>query len=307
MDDQNKNLLLAVALSFAVMLAWFAISPPTTAPEETATDTTATTPVAEATGNTDVSTAPTTGNAAAVAAAGRITIDTPRLSGSLSLLAGRIDDLQLKDYNVTMEDGSPIVTLLSPEGSENAYYELNGWAAASGVDPSDVPGPTTLWTADKTTLSPGNPVTLTWDNGKGLTFSRRIDIDNDYMFDIQQSVTNTGATTASMAPYSVIARHGEPQDLKGFYILHEGMVRMADGIYDYAKYKHLPDYDIDPKERGPADVIQVAEKGWIGFTDHYWMTTLIPSNPHKVVGKYDPNRDVYEALAVDKVQVIVAG
>jgi len=157
MDDQNKNLLLATGLSFAVMLAWFAIAPPQTAPppEQAQTDTA---PVAAtAPGTADVNTNMGSGNAQAVADASRITISTPRLEGSLSLLAGRIDDLRLKDYTETIKKGSKIVTLLSPEGSNNAYYGINGWAAASGVDPADVPGPTTLWSSKFTKLTPTSP------------------------------------------------------------------------------------------------------------------------------------------------------
>lgn len=305
MDDQNKNLLLAVALSFVVMLVWFTISPPPAT--ETTEQSTTSAPVADAPATAEVATNLPTGNAAALAEAGRVTIETPRLEGSLSLLAGRIDDLRLKDYTETIDDESPIVTLLTPEGEANAYYGLNGWAAASGVDPTDVPGPTTLWTASATTLTPNAPLTLTWDNGKGLKFAREISIDENYMFNITQSVTNTSGETAALAPYGVIARHGEPQDLKGFYILHEGMIRMADGIFDYAKYHKLPDYDVDPKERAPAEVLQVEEKGWIGFTDHYWMTTMVPSGAFKAVSKYDANNDIYLTEAVQPTQTVAPG
>ncbi|MDT2078515.1 MAG: membrane protein insertase YidC, partial [Planktomarina sp.] len=213
MDDQNKNLLLATGLSFAVMLAWFAIAPPQTAPPPAEAVTTAE-PVTAITGSTDVNTNMGSGNALAVANADRIIIDTPRLEGSLSLLAGRIDDLRLKDYTNTIDEGSPIVTLLSPEGSDNAYYGINGWAAASGVDPKEVPGPTTLWSSRSTTLTASSPVTLTWDNGKGLSFKRVISIDENFMFNIEQSVSNSSATPVALAPYGRIARHGEPPNLK---------------------------------------------------------------------------------------------
>ena len=206
MDDQNKNLLLATGLSFAVMLAWFAIAPPQT-PPPAVEDVSDTSPVANTNSNTDVSTTIITGSAKSVAEAGRIKINTPRLEGSLSLLAGRIDDLRLKDYTETIEEGSPIVTLLSPEGSANAYYGLNGWAAASGVEPLDVPGPNTLWSSSDKFLTPNNPVTLTWENGKGLSFQRVISIDDNFMFNIEQSVTNQGSSTAALAPYGQVARH----------------------------------------------------------------------------------------------------
>ena len=306
MDDQNKNLLLATGLSFAVMLAWFAIAPPQTA-RAPAEEAIAAAPVATALGTTDVNTNMGSGNAQAVTDAGRITIDTPRLEGSLSLLAGRIDDLRLKDYTESIEDGSPIVTLLSPEGSDHAYYSINGWAAASGVDPTDVPGPTTLWSSRSTTLTPSSPVTLTWDNGKGLLFRRVISIDENFMFNIEQSVSNASSTPVALAPYGQIARHGEPPNLKGFFILHEGMVSMSDGELNEIKYGKMPEFDINPRERAPAEVVQVLEGGWVGFTDHYWMTTMVPQGAFKSVAKYDINNDVYLTEAVQPTQTIAPG
>ena len=306
MDDQNKNLLLATGLSFAVMLAWFAISPPQTAPPPAEAVTTAE-PVTAITGNINVNTNMGSGNAQAVADADRITIDTPRLEGSLSLLAGRIDDLRLKDYTDTIDAGSPIVTLLSPEGSINAYYSINGWAAASGVDPKEVPGPTTLWSSRSATLTTSSPVTLTWENGKGLSFKRVISIDENFMFNIEQSVSNSGATPVALAPYGQIARHGEPPNLKGFFILHEGLVRMSDGELNETNYDDMPEFDINPKERAPAEVVQVAEGGWIGFTDHYWMTTIVPQGAFKSVAKYDINNDIYLTEAVQPTQTIAPG
>ena len=306
MDDQNKNLLLATGLSFAVMLVWFAIAPPQS-PPPTVEEVADTSPVAGTSGSSDVSTNILSSNTKAVADADRIKINTPRLEGSLSLLAGRIDDLRLKDYTETIDEGSPIVTLLSAEGSANAYYGLNGWAAASGVEPTDVPGPNTLWSSTSKSLTPDNPVTLNWDNGKGLSFQRIISVDENFMFNVKQSVTNLSTSTVALAPYGQIARHGEPPNLKGFFILHEGMVRMSDGELDETDYDKMPKFEINPKERAPAEVIQVANGGWIGFTDHYWMTTMIPQGAFKSVAKYDINNDIFLTEAVQPTQTVASG
>ena len=306
MDDQNKNLLLATGLSFAVMLVWFAIAPPQS-PPPTVEEVTDTSPVAGTSGGSDVSTNILSSNAKAVADADRIKINTPRLEGSLSLLAGRIDDLRLKDYTETIDEDSPIVTLLSAEGSANAYYGLNGWAAASGVEPTDVPGPNTLWSSTSKSLTPDSPVTLNWDNGKGLSFQRIISVDENFMFNVKQSVTNLSTSTVALAPYGQIARHGEPPNLKGFFILHEGMVRMSDGELDETDYDKMPKFEINPKERAPAEVIQVANGGWIGFTDHYWMTTMVPQGAFKSVAKYDINNDIFLTEAVQPTQTVASG
>ena len=239
MDDQNKNLLLATGLSFAVMLVWFAIAPPQS-PSPTVEEVTDTSPVAGTSGDSDVST------------------------------------------NI-------------------------GWAAASGVEPTDVPGPNTLWSSTSKSLTPDNPVTLNWDNGKGLSFQRIISVDENFMFNVKQSVTNLSTSTVALAPYGQIARHGEPPNLKGFFILHEGMVRMSDGELDETDYDKMPKFEINPKERAPAEVIQVANGGWIGFTDHYWMTTMVPQGAFKSVAKYDINNDIFLTEAVQPTQTVASG
>src|SRR5690606_10406377 len=114
--------------------------------------------------------APAASREAAIAATPRVTIDTPSLKGSINLAGGRIDDLFLTDYRVTVEPTSPAVELFSPTGTEDPYYAEFGWV--SGRDGPAVPGPDTVWTAEGGTLSPGNDVTLTWDNGEGLVFRR---------------------------------------------------------------------------------------------------------------------------------------
>ncbi len=315
MDDQNKNLILATALSFLVILGWFFFFPP---PEPEPVDA----PVAEQAGQTTPeATTPATAPAApgaqtADAAAGtgqgpalqqaaantpRVQIDTPRLTGSISLLGGRIDDLSLKDYRVSIDAGAPIVKMLQPVGDAGAYYALYGWAPGAGLTLDDVPGPNTEWRVENgATLGVNSPVTLAWDNGKGLTFRREIAVDANYMFSVTQSVQNASGATVSLAPYGVLARHGEPADRKKFFILHEGVVSMADGQLTETDYKDMPDFDFEAREGARAEVTQVQENGWIGFTDHYWMSTLIPApgSAFKQVAKYDERRDIYQTEAV---------
>ena len=312
MDDQNKNLLLATALSFAVILIWFVLFPP---PEQPAVD-----PNDPAVASAPLATTPQTATGdlpseteAAVAPAEdtpRIMIETPRVSGSISLLGGRIDQLSLKNYRVSQEPGADIVTVLSPIGKPNAYYALYGWAPGTGVAPEDVPGANTMWQQEgSNTLSPETPVALVWENGKGLTFRRQIAIDANFMFTVTQSVENTGANSASMAPYGILARHGEPQGLKNFFILHEGLIAMADGTLTETDYKDMPDFAFNDREGARAEVTQVTENGWIGFTDHYWMSTLIPAagSPFKSVAKYDNQRDIYQTEAVLPTQTVAPG
>jgi YidC/Oxa1 family membrane protein insertase len=311
MDDQNKNLLMATALSFAVILIWFVLFPP---PEPPAVDpndpAVASAPVASTPDQASAGTTDTAQVAEPAADTPRIAIDTARVTGSISLLGGRIDQLSLKNYRESLEPDADIVTVLSPIGQANAYYALYGWAPGAGVGLDDVPGANTLWQQESgDILSLDAPVTLVWDNGKGLTFRRQIAIDANFMFTVTQSVQNTGTATASMAPYGIIARHGEPEGLKNFFILHEGLIAMTDGTLTETDYGDMPDFSFNDREGARAEVTQVNENGWIGFTDHYWMSTLIPAagSPFKAVAKYDPQRDIYQTEAVMPTQTVAPG
>ncbi len=317
MDDQNKNLLLATALSFVVILVWFLVFPPpepVPAPEAPATQQAAT--------GQPVATAPTSADPGAtaqgvpgatpepVADTPRVKIETPRLTGSISLLGGRIDELSLKDYRVTLAKDSPIVTVLSPIGTPSPYYALYGWAPGSGLSLEEVPGANTAWTLESgETLGVETPVTLVWDNGKGLVFRRTIAVDENYMFTVTQSVENASGRSVTLAPYGILARHGEPEGLKNFFILHEGVIAMADGQLTETDYDDIRDLPVDAREGARAEVVQVAQNGWIGFTDHYWMSTLVPTpgSAFKSVTKYDEQRDIFQTEAVLPTQTVADG
>ena len=314
MDDQNKNLILATALSFAVILIWFVLFPPPEQapvdPNATAVETTgpvASTPVA---GQPAADAAATTTATSTAADAPRLDIETPLLAGSVSLLGGRIDQLSLKDYKVDQKPDAETVTLLKPVGNPGAYYALYGWAPGAGLTLDSVPGANTEWQVESgTALGPDSPVSLIWTNSEGLTFRREISVDDHYMFTVTQSVENSGTGQISMAPYGILARHGEPESLKNFFILHEGVVSMADGELAETDYSDVTEFAFDNREGARAEVTQVAENGWIGFTDHYWMTSLIPEagDAFKAVVKYDETRDIYQTETVLRTMTLTPG
>ncbi len=316
MDDQNKNLLLASVLSFAVIFIWYVLFPqPDRAPDQVppveqvqdaqtgttaATASPATAPTAD--GSTVVVAATDQAGSSvmtrdeALAQTPRIVIDTKLLSGSISLEGGRIDDLHLNKYNVTLDPDSGKVTLLSPANTEEPYYAVYGWVPAAGVDASQVPNAKTMWQVESgTTVTDTTPVVLKWDNGAGLVFRRTISVDSKYMFTIRQSVENTTGTAVQLQPYGIIARVGKPKVI-GRYILHEGVVRDEDGQIQEIKYKAMPDEPFVPAEGGNVNSIDVQNNGWIGFTDKNWMTTLIPQpgQPFTSVSKYTPATDTYQ-------------
>ncbi|MEP1535064.1 MAG: membrane protein insertase YidC [Paracoccaceae bacterium] len=318
MDEQNKNLMLATGLSLLVILVWFTLFPPSetddlaqTPPAASETELAADALVPSAAGETAAGTGGTqdVSNAQAVAEAPRVEIATDRIVGSISLLGGRIDDLRLKDYRVAQEGSAEIVQMLRPVGEIGAFYALFGWAPGAGMDPTSVPGPNTIWTQSSgATLTPDAPVSLSWDNGSGLVFTRTISIDADYMFDVTQSVENTTGAPVTLAPYGMITRHGIPEDLKNFFILHEGAVSVANEELAEVDWDEIVEADVDPKWGRPAIVQEDVESGWIGFTDHYWQTVLIPETKgNDQALTYDERSDVFRAVARAPSMTVPAG
>ncbi len=311
MDDQNKNLILATVLSFLVIMAWTVLFPPEELPIDLTNEVTVgasdpTVPVTQ--GAAASPTAPVT--AEPDAPAPRVAINTDDLEGSLSLRGARIDTLSLTQYREENTEDSPIVQLLHPEGEAGAYYTAFGWAASEGISADNVPTPDTVWTLETgDTLTADTPVTLMWDNGVGQIFRTEISVDDEFMFAFNQSVTNNSDSAVSARPYGIIRRHGIPEDMKNFFILHEGLISMTDGELAETDYDDIQEYDIHPSERVPAQRLEAEESGWIGFTDHYWMTTLIPEQaaPFRSTSKYFESRNLFQAEAVMPVATIAAG
>src|SRR5262245_50890157 len=175
---------------------------------------------------------------AALAASPRVRIETPSLSGSISLKGARIDDLSLVKYRETVDPTSPAVVLLSPSGSPSPFYVEYGWAGAAGT-PVKTPGPDTLWQQQGSgALGVGRPVTLVYDNGEGLEFRRTISVDENYLFTIKDEVVNKGGAAVTLYPYANVSRHGTPQTL-GYYVLHEGMIGVLGDRLQEESYSDL--------------------------------------------------------------------
>ncbi|WP_068296186.1 membrane protein insertase YidC [Pararhodobacter sp. CCB-MM2] len=307
MDDQTKNLILAFALSLAVIMGWFALfPPPEPQPGETVSQSELL-PPPSAESNVD-------GEATLAEPApetARIVIDTPRLSGSIAVTGGRFDDMQLRDYQETVEDDSDLVHLLNPNGGDrHAYYALFGWTPRGGLTYEQVPGPSTPWQqVGDNALTLDTPVTLRWDNGAGLIFNRTIRVDDNYMFTVEQTVENTTDAAVSLDPYSILAQHGTPQDMQNYYISHEGLVQMTDGALLEADYKDMVDYTVDQRERIPTQATEVTNNAWIGFTSKYFMASLVgmPGQPATAVAQYVPGADIYQASLRQPTVTIAPG
>lgn len=213
----------------------------------------------------------------ALASTQRVAIDAPRLSGSIALTGGVIDDIQLKDYRETVDEDSPQINLLLPKGTDHAYFGAFGWFDTNRTG-AKLPGLKTQWTQVGTNaLAPETPVKLTWDNGENLKFSRTIAIDDNYMMTITDKVENGGADAVQLAPYGQIVRYSMPENLQNFFVLHEGFVGVNDGTLKEAKYKKII------KE---GNMKLSSTGGWIGITDKYWLTAIIPPQDEQFNGAY---------------------
>jgi YidC/Oxa1 family membrane protein insertase len=207
----------------------------------------------------------------------RVQIISPSLSGSLSLLGGRIDDLTLSQFYEELSESSPAIVLLSPSGTSNAYFADYGWIG-EGIA---LPNKNTLWSASSKTLSPDKPVTLKWNNGQGLIFKRTYAIDEKYMFSVSQSVENKGSSSVTLYPYALISRHGLPE-VTGFYILHEGLLGVFDETLQELDYTDMQDTNT---------VANKTTGGWLGITDKYWLMALIPDQKTPVSTRFTYRND----------------
>ncbi|MGH6936703.1 MAG: membrane protein insertase YidC, partial [Methylocella sp.] len=152
---------------------------------------------------------PQKSRADALADSPRVKLDAPAIYGSIALKGGRIDDVSLKSYRETVDPNSPNIVLLSPAGSPSPYYADVGFIADPGAS-LVLPGPDTLWQADHDTLTETSPVTLTYDNGQGLVFHRKIAVDDRYMLTVTDSVENKSTQAVTLHPYAFVKRHGWP-------------------------------------------------------------------------------------------------
>jgi len=272
-SEQTRNLLLAAGLSFAVVLVWSYYFVP---PADTAR------PVAESAAPLDGASPPPASSSAValpdvvpVRDVERVPIEAPDVFGSISLSGGRIDDLYLANYRTEVAPEAAPVHLLEEGGKPGGYFAVYGWTAAPGGPAT--PNPVTEWSLlEGTTLRPGRPVRIGWDNGAGVRFEREFRVDEHFLFTVTQSVFNETKAPISVSPYGIISRHGTPDTL-GFFILHEGPIGMFDGQLTEHDYDDLTDFAVVSPEGGPAEVNDVESGGWIGFTDNYWMTALVPA------------------------------
>lgn len=310
MQHDNKNFILAIVISTLIIIGWqYFYAVPTQKKIETQTQSQQTqtqTPKVTKPGAQPGATVPGTTQTPvisrdqAIASGKRISIDTPVIDGTINLVGAQFDDIRFKNYRETVDPTSPEIALLNPSGTPGGYFAEQGLLPAAGTT-AKVPDFKTEWQAPAdAVLAPGKPVTLTWDNGEGLTFTRTISVDDDYLFSVKQDVINKTANPVSFIPYARIQRQGTPP-VAGIYVLFEGLIGVLNGELQEIHYSDLKD---DEKK-----VSKDATGGWMGFTDKYWAAALIPDQATPLAATFqhiqENGGDIYQTDYIGKEAITV--
>lgn len=262
--NDSRNLIYTLILSTVVLLSWqFFVVEPEIQQRQKLIAAQQKKQKAELVNNNEVKEIVT--REKAIVESPRIKVLTDKITGSISLKGARIDDLLLVEYKETMEEDSSNVVLLSPGDSETAYFAEFGWV--SGNSNIKTPNSSTLWKSDKSVLEINKPVTLSWNNNQGLTFIIKINVDKDYLFTIDKTILNDSGNSVGVSPYGIINRIYNNDSSTSYAILHEGPLAVADDILHEERYEDLRD---DKK------MSFRQTRGWLGITDKYWLTALIP-------------------------------
>jgi YidC/Oxa1 family membrane protein insertase len=295
--QENRNLILAVVLSALVLFGWtfvadrfFPTPPPAqTAPAaataESAPSVPGAVPVAAPSGVQPVE--------KLVATAARVRIETPRLAGSINLTGARFDDLVLTDHLVALPPSKPI-RLFAPSGAKDAYFAGYGWVGAE-APPADA-----QWTASAPVLSPGRPVTLSWQGPTGLLFQQTVSVDDNFLFTVTQRVTNAGGAPVSLRTFGYVNRTGTGPE-KDAFNLHVGPIAVLEGTLKEGEigFETL-------RDDGPQSF--TSKGGWLGITEKHWLAALIPDQKSTIEARFtaaDGNR--YQADWLKTAQAVAPG
>ncbi len=264
----NKNVFIAIALSLSVLLFWSAFFETPKPLNESLVQnqniqkknqSNNITPNINESIKVDVVNRETS-----ISKASRIQIENENVIGSISLTGALIDDISFKNHKQDLKNGKNI-EFLNPKETENGFYVETGWTSIGNK--IKVPTPDSIWSVDgNRLLNKNNPVILKWKNGDGITFKKKIEIDEKYLFKISQEVKNSTDSSVDLYPYAQITRNKIPDDIQNFYISHEGFI----GVFD----EELKEDDYDDIQ--DKKIVREADKGWFGITDKYWIAALVP-------------------------------
>ena len=277
-----RNVVFAIALSFAVLFGWSVIFETPQIEEQKKLEQTQ---GSEKTDNKNTDAPSPNVNIEkekvlnisrddAIKSVKRVNFENENVKGSISLKGFLIDDILFKKYNTEVNSDEK-VKYLNPSETNDGYFVETGWAASNTTN-TPLPTKNSIWkVVGNNKLSVGNPVTAEWNNKSGLTFRKKIELDEKFLFKVTQEVQNNSSQRVELYPYAQITRNQDP-DVVDFYILHEGFI----GVFDEDLQEEGYD-DIKEKKKDYS-----AGEGWLGITDKYWLTALVPEKNQPFKGEF---------------------
>ena len=290
---ETRNVLIAIILSTVVLIFWATFFEPPIVEQnnessKVETQNKQTTPSIE-----EVESSKKTSRKEAINKVKRIKLENQNIKGSISLEGGVIDDVTFKNYKKYLNSDEEVI-FLNPKNSKEGYYLETGWAAAGNKN-LKLPLDSTIWkTKGNNLLTPSTPIFLEWNNGEGLIFTKKIELDNKFLFKITQSIKNNSNNSYQFFPYAQITRNYKPK-VNPIYILHEGFI----GVFG-DELKEM-DYEDIEDEKFKIN----SSKGWLGITDKYWITAIVPEKGKNFKSEFLSNNSKYMANFIIKDPVIL--
>jgi len=291
---EGKNVLMAVVLSTIVLVGWGTFFEPPAIERNTAEQ--------EIVKNEDEISSPSVtkeevpteiSRDLVIKETQRVKVENNNLTGSISLKGGVIDDITFKNYKQNLNQDDNVI-FLNPKSLKNGYYIETGWAAGPG-EKINLPTDNSLWNIQgNSKLEPNRPILLQWDNKEGLLFSKKIELDDKFLFKITQGVKNTSDKTLNLYPYAQITRNYKPKIIP-IYILHEGFL----GVFN----EELKEEDYDDVEEKKFSIN--SEKGWLGITDKYWLTAIIPEKGQIFKAEFVSKNQKYKANFINTKPMVI--
>jgi len=234
----------------------------------------------------------------AIKSSNRINFENENVVGSITLKGALIDDITFKKYNETLGSDKK-VTYLNPKETDEGYFIETGWAA-SNIEDISLPNKDTLWKVKgNNKLSAGNPVIIEWDNKSGLIFRKKIELDDKFLFRVTQEIQNNSSKIVELYSYGQITRNQPPVleagSMSGTLILHDGFI----GVFD----EDLKEYDYDDIQDKKKE--HNAESGWLGITDKFWITALVPEKNQTFRGEFVYKSESFKANYILNNPVVV--
>jgi len=289
----SKNVLMAIVLSTLVLVFWATFFEPPPVEKQIAEDQVTKSEELSSPSIEKVELSKKIARDDTIDSVARVKIENNNIKGSISLQGAIIDDIIFKNYKESLESDNKVI-FLNPKSSDEGYYIETGWASNSN-EKLKLPLGNTIWKVKgKNVLTPNNPIVLEWDNNEGLIFTKKIELDDKYLFKISQGIKNTSNKSYEFFPYAQITRNYKP-DVIPIYILHEGFIGMFDDELKEEDYEDVEDEKF----------IINSSKGWLGITDKYWLTAIVPEKGKKfkseflsIDGKYKANFIIKEATVL---------